>query len=195
LVQVGRFEEAIAEGKQAVALDPLSLALNLSLGLVFYFARRYDQTIEQQRKALELEPNFAPAHTLLSLAYLQKSMIQEAIAESQKVPPPRVTLGYAYAVGGNRPEAQKVLDQLSALSNKRYVSAAWFVLIYLGLGEKEKAFEVGESLQRPLNHFPGHKGGPRPRSPALRSPLRRPAAADGIATGATPGTILKQAKA
>jgi tetratricopeptide (TPR) repeat protein len=141
LVQVGRFEEAIAEGKQAVALDPLSLALNLSLGLVFYFARRYDQTIEQQRKALELEPNFAPAHTLLSLAYLQKSMIQEAIAESQKVPPPRVTLGYAYAVGGNRPEAQKVLDQLSALSNKRYVSAAWFVLIYLGLGEKEKAFE------------------------------------------------------
>jgi hypothetical protein len=49
-------------------------------------------------------------------------------------------LGYAYAVAGRSSEAQKMLDQLNAISRQRYVPAVSRVGIYVGLGEKEQAF-------------------------------------------------------
>ena len=77
-------EEAIAEDKRALELDPLSLPINRTLGVAFYYARQYDQAIEQERKTLELDPNFILAHDDLGLAYLQKSMYKEGIAEFEK---------------------------------------------------------------------------------------------------------------
>jgi hypothetical protein len=50
-------------------------------------------------------------------------------------------LGYGYAIAGRKAEAQKVLDQLNQLSKRKNVSAVFNVLIYVGLGEKDKAFE------------------------------------------------------
>ena len=134
----GRFEEAIDESKRAVELDPLSLIINADLGHVFYEARKYDQAIEQERKTLEMDPNFNPARHWLGLAYLQKSMYKEGIAEFEKDFP---SLGYAYAVAGRRAEAQQVLDKLNELSKQKYVPAVSMARIYVGLGEKEKAFE------------------------------------------------------
>ena len=82
---MGRLEEAIAEEKQAVELDPLSLVNNRTLGVAFYVSRQYDQAIEQQKKTLELDPNFFLAHDTLGMAYLHKSMYKEAMAEFEKV--------------------------------------------------------------------------------------------------------------
>ena len=48
-------------------------------------------------------------------------------------------LARAYALSGNRAEAQKILDQLKALAKERYVTAYSFALVYLGLGGKEEA--------------------------------------------------------
>jgi TolB-like protein/Flp pilus assembly protein TadD/predicted Ser/Thr protein kinase len=148
LVDMGRFEEAITEGKRALELDPLSLSINRTVGGVFYNARQYDQAIEQYRKTLELDPNFIWTHTVLGLAYVRKSMYKEGIAECEKelvISPsntPALTgLGYAYAVSGRRAEAQKVLDQLNELSKQKYVPAVSRVGIYVGLGEKDKAIE------------------------------------------------------
>jgi serine/threonine-protein kinase len=134
----GRFEEAIDESKRAVELDPLSLIINADLGHVFYEARKYELAIEQERKTLEMDPNFNPAHHWLGLAYLQKSMDKEGIAEFEKEFP---FLGYAYAVAGRRAEAQQVLDKLNELSKQKYVPAVSMARIYVGLGEKDKAFE------------------------------------------------------
>jgi adenylate cyclase len=148
LLATGRSEEATAEFKRALELDPLSLIFNRDLGTAFYLARQYDQAIEQLRKTLELDPNFALAHSSLGWAYLQKSMYKEGIAECEKelaVSPGNSYalsgLGHAYAVAGKRAEAQKVLDQLNELSKQRYVPAVSRVGIYVGLGEKDKAFE------------------------------------------------------
>jgi serine/threonine protein kinase/Tfp pilus assembly protein PilF len=134
----GRFEEAIDESKRAVELDPLSLIINADLGHVFYEARKYELAIEQERKTLEMDPNFNPAQHWLGLAYLQKSMDKEGIAEFEKEFP---FLGYAYAVAGRRAEAQQVLDKLNELSKQKYVPAVSMARIYVGLGEKDKAFE------------------------------------------------------
>jgi tetratricopeptide (TPR) repeat protein len=148
LYRMGQFEEAIVEGKRSVELDPLSLLDNRILGQTFYSARKYDQAIEQLRKTLELDPNFTFAHRYLGMAYLQKSMYKEGIAEFQKelmIFPGETSalswLGYTYATAGRKAEAQKVLDQLSDLSKRKYVPPETSAMIYVGLGEKDRAFE------------------------------------------------------
>ena len=45
LTYMGRHDEAVAEGRKALALDPLSLIINNDLGQVYYFARRYNEAI------------------------------------------------------------------------------------------------------------------------------------------------------
>src|SRR5881392_2453289 len=54
LVDLGRFDDAIAHGKRAIELDPLSPIINADLGLTLYFARHYDDAIVQLRKPLVL---------------------------------------------------------------------------------------------------------------------------------------------
>ena len=55
LMALGRFDEAIAEAKQAQELDPLSLIINTQMGTPFFYMREYDRAIEQYRKALEID--------------------------------------------------------------------------------------------------------------------------------------------
>jgi eukaryotic-like serine/threonine-protein kinase len=148
LVSMGRSEEAIAEQKRALQLDPLSLIINRVLGIDFYYARHYDQAIEQEKLTLEMDPNFAFVHMNLGQAYVQKSMYKEGMAEFEKElvvsplhPYALSELGYAYGVAGRSAEARKVLDQLNAISEQKYVPAISRVRVYVGLGDKEKAFE------------------------------------------------------
>jgi serine/threonine protein kinase/tetratricopeptide (TPR) repeat protein len=147
LANTGRFEEAIAEAKRALALDSLSLNINWLLGVAFHFARQYDQAIEQYRKTVELEPNYFAPHTFLGVVYVQKCMHKEGIAELEKavaISPGNISLsylGYGYAAASRRVEAQKVLDQLNELSKGNYVPALHRAIICAGLVEKDKAFE------------------------------------------------------
>ena len=111
----------------------------------------YDQAIEQERKTLELDPNFNQALVELGLVYVQKSIFKEGIAEfeqalaiSLRSPTTLPDLGYAYGLAGRRAEAQKVLDQLSELSKQRYVQLRLKARVYVGLGDKDKAFEYLE---------------------------------------------------
>jgi serine/threonine-protein kinase len=148
---MGLRNEAIAEGKRAQELDPLSLIINFELGLGFYYARNYVQAIEQFQKTLELDPNFPPAHQFLGAAYEENKMYDEALAAFKK----RISLqegkggsewsfsmaglAYVYAVSGQKSEAQTVLDELKQLSEQQYVPATSIALIYTGLDEKDQA--------------------------------------------------------
>jgi len=145
LSALGRFDEAIAEGKRAVVLDPLSSVINSDLGAVYLYARRYDEAIAQFRKLLEMDPNDYFGHYLLGQALEMKGSRDAAIVEYQKAralnddPSVLGVLGRAYGLSGNRAEALKILDQMKALSKERYVAAYSFALVYLGLGDKEEA--------------------------------------------------------
>jgi serine/threonine protein kinase len=147
LLSTGRFEESIRECKRAVELDPFAPHTNWILGVVYYVARQYDRAIDQCRKTLELDSNFFVAHTSLGSAYVQKSMYKEGIAELEKavaIFPGNISLaflGYGYAAAGRGLEAQKVLDQLNEISKEKYVPAYHRAIIYVGLEEKDKAFE------------------------------------------------------
>jgi tetratricopeptide (TPR) repeat protein len=153
LAGTGRFEEAIAQAKRALTLDPVSMIANWNAGYIFYVARQYDNAIDQERKTLELDSDFVPARAILGESYIQKSMFKEAVAEFERalmISPADAYalggLGQAYAAAGRRPEAQKVLDRLNELSKKKYVAPWTNAAIYSGLGEKDKAFEWLEKV-------------------------------------------------
>ncbi len=131
--------------KRAIELDPLSLVINTDLGTTYYRARRYDEAIDQLRKTLEMDPGFYYARWNLGSALAAKGDLDAAIGEYQKAralsdnPLMLGLLAHAYGFSGNKAEAMKILDQLTALSKQRYVSAYSFALVYLGLGAKEEA--------------------------------------------------------
>jgi TolB-like protein len=147
LSALGRFDDAIVEGKRAVELDPLSLVINTDLGSDYYYARRYDEAIAQLRKTLEMDPGFYIAHLVLGQVLDAKGARDAAIVDCQKAralnddPSVLGVLGRAYGLSGNKMEAEKILDQLKKLSQERYVSAYSFALTYLGLGDKEEALQ------------------------------------------------------
>jgi len=140
--------EAIAEVKKSVELDPLCLLMNTVLGFTFYWWCQYDEAIEQLHKTLEMDPNFAIAHFYLGLSYAGKQRWKESIVSWQEFvnlwPGSPVAVGYlgfAYGMSGQEDEALKMLDQLSELSQQRYVSSLYKALIYLGLRKKDQVFE------------------------------------------------------
>ena len=147
LATMGRMDEAIAEAKLAQQIDPLSLVMNAALGRVYHFARQYDRAIDQFRKTIEMDPNFASAHFDIAESYVEKRMYAEAIAEYQKglaISGRNLTylseLGWAHARAGNTPEAMKILNQLEEISRQSYVPPFAFAFIYIGLGDKDHAF-------------------------------------------------------
>ncbi len=152
----GRADEAIAEVKRAQELDPLSLPISADLAWVLYYARRYDQAVDQAHRTLAMDPTFARAHMVQGLVYLQQGRNAEAIAEFQAARELEdsqqmiAQLGYAYAVSGRTSDAQKALNDLNELSKRHYVDPYWIALIYVGLGDKDRAFEwLGRAYEEP----------------------------------------------
>jgi tetratricopeptide (TPR) repeat protein len=154
LSALGQFERAIAEGKRAVELDPLSLVINTDLGQDFFYARRYDEAIAQLHKTIEMDPRFYFAHWVLGTTLQLKGQLSEAVAEYSKAvglnddPSVLALLGQAYARAGQRDEAQKILVRLSEEARSRYVQAYSFALMYLALGDKERAIDEMERAYR-----------------------------------------------
>lgn len=148
LAAEGRFAEAAREAQAALVIDPLSPFITQALGWIHYVARDYDLSIAYHDKVMKLDSQFALGRFSAGRPLLQKGMHDAAIAELKQAvelsnvnPVMLAALGHAYAVSGREKEARQVLDRLSDLSQKRYVSAYHVALIHCGLGEFERAFE------------------------------------------------------
>jgi len=146
-ISFGRIEEAIAEGKRAVELDPLSPIINADLGVTFYLARRYDDAIKQLQKTLELDPDFFYAHYNLGVALQLKGDLPGAIREfekSRQLSDDSFTvalLGAAKAYAGDRGAAQEALKDLE---QRRDVDTYSLAILHLSLGNKEEALRALE---------------------------------------------------
>jgi DNA-binding winged helix-turn-helix (wHTH) protein/TolB-like protein/Flp pilus assembly protein TadD len=147
LITMGRHQEAISEIRQAQRLAPLSLNTNVQMARILYFARQYDEAIEQCLRTLELEPDYGGARFFLGRVYKQKGMYREAFAELDKArdlfndsAEVMSVIGYTCAVSGRRAEALKIVRELQNQSKQRYVSPYHLAMVYAGLGEADQAF-------------------------------------------------------
>jgi TolB-like protein/DNA-binding winged helix-turn-helix (wHTH) protein/Tfp pilus assembly protein PilF len=148
---LGLHDKAIEEIKLAEDLDPLNLSISADAGQILCFARRYDESIDQCRKTLEMDPNYEMAHRHLGWAYLQKGMHEEAVKEFEKLelltgptPDTMVWLIKAYTVTGKRIKARKLFEEMKAASNKGYVSPACLAGAYMALGQNDKCLAMLE---------------------------------------------------
>src|SRR5436853_5451458 len=150
----GEFDRAISEGKRAVELDPLSMIDNADLGQIYFYARRYDEAISQVGKAIEIDPHSYLAHFYLGQIYQLQGHLTEAIAEYQKAveldddPQALALLGQAQARIGEYDKAQKILSRMTEEAKSRYVSAYSFALMFIALGDKERAIDALERAYR-----------------------------------------------
>jgi tetratricopeptide (TPR) repeat protein len=148
LETTGRFQEAIAERKKAVEIDPLSLIMNFELGLGYYYSRDYDKAIDQFHKTLDLQPNYRPATQFLPLCLEGKGQfdaaetaLKEALASAgMDLSIATANLAHFYAQRGRTGEAMQLLKQLEQKAAQTYVPADAIAMIYVGLGDKDHAF-------------------------------------------------------
>lgn len=152
---LGRVNPAIALLEQAQELDPLSSMLNWDLGWAYNHARQYDLAIEQGLKAVAKDPTFAFNYLVLGMAYEHKGMHTEALTELAKAEKlsnesPRISawLGYVYAKIGSTAEARQILDKLTTPSRQSYIDPYNLAVVYMGLGENEKALaSLGDAVK------------------------------------------------
>jgi len=148
LLFMGNIAEAHQEIQLAVELDPVSVGILKDNGIFYYYTRQYDEAINMAIKTLELDPDFVPAHRLLSLAYEGKGMFENSIAENQlwrkctgNEVKADIALAYIYAVSKQKEDARKIIDEAElnlTLTTNDYRSVA---LVYTALGEVDLAFE------------------------------------------------------
>jgi len=148
LLALNRLDEGVKLAQRGVEVAPLSAALSDDLLLAYYIARRNDDAIRQGQKSLEMDPNNYSILLDLARVYEAKGMHEEAIQHCQKAmslvgrPSQALSLlGHAYATSGRQVEALKVLDELSDMSKHEYVSPYDLSIIYVGLGDKNRAIE------------------------------------------------------
>jgi len=148
LLLTGRGEQALVEFRRAVEIEPVSLVMSRALASALFYSGQPDRAIEQARKTITMDPNFVGAHSLLARVLQSKGFHSEAVAEFQKAldlsegnSSELAALGYAYAVAGKRPEAQKILDELKSRSSQTYVQPVWLAVIYATLGDRDRAFQ------------------------------------------------------
>ena len=109
LSPMGQHEEAIAEVKRAVELDPLYALFPHELGWVLQMARQYDASIEQFQKALQMESGMTNAYRGLGEGYAYKGIheksieaMQNLVKTSEGTPYALASLGWAYGVAGKK---------------------------------------------------------------------------------------------
>lgn len=146
---MGRAEEAEAEAKRSIELDPLSLITNFRAGWIYYALGQSDRVLEYCQKMLEIEPNFFGGYSLSAIEAWRQKQYEQAIAGMQTaiaLGEVRAIsfLGCLYGITGEPDKARQMLSQLQDLSAQQYVPSYYLALIYAGLDELDKAFEYLE---------------------------------------------------
>ena len=160
LMLLGRNEEALRESEAAREFDPFSPSAILNTGRAHYYGRRPDDAARFYHELLGKNPEDRNALYMLGLAYVQKGMYREAVETLSRLYAAdplyaAAPLGYAYAMWGQRDNALRVLDKLDEISREkdetgreRKVPPQERGIIYMGLGDRDRAFAYLEEAYR-----------------------------------------------
>jgi len=119
-----------------------------------YLARRYKEAVEQAERVLYLDSNKSEAYVVFGLVAVAQGKHAEAITQFRKMidasggrenPNMQAALGHAYAVSGNRVEAERILRWLDKRAQTKPTTSTLAARIYLGLGDYNRALELLEA--------------------------------------------------
>jgi serine/threonine-protein kinase len=154
--------QADTEREIAIAkkLDPLSVPINTDQAYMLYYYGKADEALKAVRAALEMNPKFPLAYFWLGRIYASQGRYPEAEKALQQIGPLRTwtpamaVLGFLYAKEGKRKEAEGVLAEFAELEHQgRYPSSYAIAVIYVGLGDRERAFQSLDAAYEERSHW------------------------------------------
>jgi TolB-like protein len=154
LSPLGRHDEAIAEMKTAIRLDPLSAPVDSFLGRTYLWARRYSDAQTHLQKSARRFPGFVLNHVRLAHLYTYINKFDDAIAEETNA---WMLSGIDAAEALNRADAlrlvlaskgphgywEKVLEfsRTDINAPEAYSNSYGTAILYTRLGEMDRAIE------------------------------------------------------
>jgi len=155
----GRFDEAWAESARAAELDPLSPAILTDAAQTLMWHGKYQAAIDLTNKSLELDPDFFYPYFGQGWVNIEAGKFSAAITLLQKAnaleSPSYVAgwLGYAYGASGDRVKAAAMIDEINRKSLHGYVPPFNLALVYLGMGDRERALDGLEKAYAANSQF------------------------------------------
>jgi tetratricopeptide (TPR) repeat protein len=142
-----RPEEAMAQIKRALELDPLNALFQAIYAMDLMYARRYDDAIALLRDTLKASPNDLVALSTLRSAFHMKHMYKEAL-EVWKVSyaargdhEAEEALARGFAENGYQGALQRAAETLIARSRTTYVTPWQIGTLYTRAGKNNEALE------------------------------------------------------
>jgi TolB-like protein len=147
-----RYDEALSQIERALELDPHSMIVKFFRCSILYRAGWKNEAIGLAKSEVDSDPDQASIwwYFLLANFYAGQGTYEEALALLQtqinlmegNVADELGFIGYLYGRLGRKSEALKQIEKLDELAAKgRYVSPVTRSWIYIGLDDKDKAFE------------------------------------------------------
>ena len=147
LSYTGQFDRALRVMQRAHELDPLSLVIRVNVARCYYYSRQYGTAVNMLKKLEQEEPQSWIVPAMLGLTYLAEGTLDDAIRElenarrlSPSAPLILGLLGDTYGRAGRRDSALQIAGDLDSLSLSRYVPPVYSALVYMGMGDKARAF-------------------------------------------------------
>jgi adenylate cyclase len=151
----GRGAEAIAAGRRAVALDPLSATAHGTLALVHVWLRQPAEAIAAGEQAIAADPNSFGAHRALAAAHVvagnadaARPELDQAVLLSRRHQWCVAELAIVCQALGDRPAAEALHDELAGRSPDEYVQRCVLAQTSGALGHLEDAFKLLDQAAR-----------------------------------------------
>jgi len=147
-----RDQEALSHIRRAVELDPLNLQYNSNLGQILCNAHQYEECIDQLKKTLDMDVNFAYAHNMLRVAYRDTGKYDLSLEQWRKsatlandqddlaIAEEVAKVAKVYAKSGLKASVEREIELRKQLAKHRYVDPAEIAYAYAFLGDKEQSF-------------------------------------------------------
>ena len=145
---MGRFDESRAHFTRAIEIEPVSPIILSGLANLYDLQGDYEKEIEQSKKVLEIDPNFAYAHFYLGMGYERKQMFTEAsetLATTMTLfgEPPECAqeVKDAFTKNGMKGWWQKRLEQIETRLHLKNFQAYYKALVQLRIDDREGALK------------------------------------------------------
>ena len=156
----GRFDEAVADARRILEINPLGAFEKAHYLWIVYQARRFDEAVEFGRQAVEADPHFAHGIGAYSWVLRHVGRTDEALEYAARVlelmggnPRAMNELASCYAKAGETEKARQILQGLDETGAVQFVSPCSLSIAYVNLGdhnralaELEKAFVIRDPL-------------------------------------------------
>jgi tetratricopeptide (TPR) repeat protein len=150
LTWIGREEEGVSHLKRAVALDPLNLKFNDNLGQGYLNARKDDLALEQLKKTIEMDPNFAGTYSDLSNLYRHQGRYElwlemwkkaAVLNDSKDDLTAEEETERVFKKSGYKAAVNRTIEIYKQRLAHTYVDPGWIAGEYAFLGDKEQTFQ------------------------------------------------------